>query len=74
MTFRVSEHAQKRLLNRRVTIKDVEHILQNPEDRLEREDGYCEYQGLAGGRRLMVVLDERQDPPALVTVHTLPRR
>lgn len=51
-----------------------EAILDNPEDRLERGDGCCEYEVHVGGRSLLVVLDELQDPPALVTAHTLPRR
>lgn len=75
MTIRISAHAQKRLLKRRLSMEDIESIVENPEDRVERDDGCCEYTGMArDGRRFLVVLDDKQEPPTLVTAHRLPRR
>lgn len=74
VTFWISNHARERMRRRRIDEDDVARLLSDPQETFERDDGCWEYLGMVRGRFLKVVLDEKKAPPALVTVHWLPRR
>jgi hypothetical protein len=66
------------MLRRHVTEEVVEHVVADPDETLERDDGCTEYTALVQGgladRRIHVVLDETRIPHRVVTVYALEDR
>jgi hypothetical protein len=69
LTF--SSHAQKRMVERRISLSDIEAILVAPA-RTDVKEFELVYDGAVNGRPLRVVVALGTDPPHVVSVY--PRR
>jgi hypothetical protein len=54
---RVTNHARQRLVQRGISLQEVEHIRQHADTTYTTKDGKRWFVGEAGGRRIKILLD-----------------
>lgn len=73
MEFRLSVHAKQEMVRRQLPPKDVESVLQNPEQTVDESRGRKAYQSRVeiGGKMFLVraIVVDTVDPAIVVTVY-----
>ena len=74
MTFRVSDHAASELERRSIPRQLLDELLSGPQQVVAASGGRKAYQSkitFAGSRIMLLraIVDDREDPPAVVTVY-----
>ena len=67
MELRLTAHAETRMQERHVSRAEVEAVLERPEHVTVGETA-VEYDGIVGGRQIVVIVVRESSPPLVITV------
>jgi hypothetical protein len=65
---RYTKHAEERMVDRRITPAEVDHVLESPDIEYHDAKGNSVLVRFIGGRRIKVVVDVDTNPPIVITV------